>query len=147
MPHSVISPGARRRRQRVPTIASTSSIATIQGVVRGYYRLRAGELVGPCRARRLSWPRQIAMVLVRQKVRSSLPEIGRRFGGRDHTTVMHALRAVADRRKGNSRFAADYSEIERRVEIALGQSYVRRQDIWGKPFASIRNREVIQCQS
>ncbi|UWS81060.1 hypothetical protein N1037_08630 [Phaeobacter sp. G2] len=128
------------------TIASSDPVAVILGIVRGYYHLRAGEMVGPCRARRLAWPRQIAMALIRQKANCSLPEIGRRFGGRDHTTVMHALRAVADRRKADRRCAAEFVEIERRVELALGQSYVRREHIRGKPFVSVRKREVGQCR-
>ncbi|WP_375698616.1 helix-turn-helix domain-containing protein [Pseudophaeobacter sp. TrK17] len=118
--------------------ASEPTVA-ILGIVRGYYHLQVGEMVGPCCARRLAWPRQIAMALVRQNANCSLPEIGLRFGWRDHTTVMHALRAVADRRKADRQVAAEFVEIERRVELALGQSYVRREHIWGKPFASVRN--------
>jgi chromosomal replication initiation ATPase DnaA len=117
---------------------ASDPVSVILGVVRGYYHLRAGEMIGPSRARRLAWPRQIAMALVRQQANCSLPEIGRRFGGRDHTTVMHALCAVADRRNADPRCAAEFVEIERRVEMALGRSYVRREHIWGKPFVSVR---------
>lgn len=125
---------------------ASDPVVVILGIVRGYYHLRAGEMIGPCRARRLAWPRQIAMALIRQKANCSLPEIGRHFGGRDHTTVMHALRAVADRRKADRQCAAEFVEIERRVALALGRSYVRREHIWGKPFVSVRKREVGQCR-
>lgn len=135
---SLPSPGAAKRR--VSTIITGDEVAAIQAVVRGYFSLRHGELVGPRRARRVSWPRQIAMALVRQKVGRSLPEIGKSFGNRDHTTVMHALRAVQDRRKADPACEAEFREIERRVGVALCTSYVRRQDIWGKPFVSVRGK-------
>lgn len=121
-------------------IVSDDRMTAIQAVVRGYFCLRHGELIGPSRARRVSWPRQIAMVLVRQCDGRSLPEIGRRFGGRDHTTVLHALRAVADRRKSDAHCDAEFIEIERRVGLALGVGYVRRKDILGRPFVSVRGK-------
>lgn len=55
------------------------------------------ELLGPCRERRLAYPRQVAMTLCREMTGASLPQIGRRFGGRDHTTVLHAIRATEAR--------------------------------------------------
>ena len=124
----------------MPVLASADQVATIQAIVRGFYGLRHGELVGPSRERRVSWPRQIAMALVRQLIGSSLPAIGHRFGQRDHTTVMHALRAVADRRRADPKCDAEFREIERRVGLALGATYARRQDIWGRPFVSVRGK-------
>lgn len=80
------------------------------------------------------------MALVRQKVGHSLPEIGRHFGKRDHTTVMHALRAVKDRRRADPACEVEFLEIERRVLMELGGEYTRRENIMGRPFVSRRGK-------
>jgi len=74
-----------------------SSIAEIQAAVGEHFGLTPGELLSTARTPRISWPRQIAMYLSRELTGESLPAIGRHFGGRDHTTVLHAWRRTAAR--------------------------------------------------
>lgn len=130
-------------QQRMPTIVADDPVVVIQGIVRDFFHVSKRELLGPSKVRRISWSRQIAMALIKQKTSRSLPDIGRCFGGRDHTTVMHAVRAVAQRRKDCRDYEADFAEIDRRVELALGGTYVRRKDILGKPFVSVRGKGKI----
>lgn len=131
-------------RQRMPTVAASGPVQVIQDLVRTYYDLSARELKGSSRVRRISWPRQVAMALIRQRTNFSLPDIGKCFGGRDHTTVMHALQAVETRCRNDRKCKADFAEIDRRVDLALGLAYVRRQDILGKQFVSSRRKGGVQ---
>lgn len=74
--------------------------------------------------RRTKWPveaRQIAMYLSKMMTTHSYPEIGRQFGGRDHTTAMHAFNTIARRRSTDPRIAALVSDLEIKVQIALGE--------------------------
>lgn len=84
-------------------------IAGIQQFVASYYNIDPREMVSNRRSREVTHPRQVAMFLSREFTPKSLPDIGRRFGNRDHTTVMHALRAVAERA---SRDVAVRNDIE-----------------------------------
>jgi chromosomal replication initiator protein len=70
------------------------TIDEIQKRVSDHFRIRQAEMVSARRAREVARPRQIAMYLAKQLTPRSLPEIGRRFGGRDHTTVIHAVRQI-----------------------------------------------------
>lgn len=76
------------------TPAAKTSIEDIQRKTAEYYKLDVRDFQSPQRARRVARPRQVAMYLARKLTTRSLPEIGRRFGGRDHTTVLHACRRV-----------------------------------------------------
>jgi chromosomal replication initiator protein len=76
------------------TGAKKTSIEDIQRKTAEYYKLDVKDFHSPQRARRVARPRQVAMYLARILTTRSLPEIGRRFGGRDHTTVLHACRRV-----------------------------------------------------
>jgi chromosomal replication initiator protein len=78
-----------------------SSIAEIQAAVGAHFGLTTGELLSTTRSARIAWPRQVAMYLARELTGESLPAIGRHFGGRDHTTVLHACR------RAGTRLAAD----------------------------------------
>lgn len=90
------------------------TIDDIQRKVADYYNLRLAELLSSRRSRTIARPRQIAMYLSKMLTTRSLPEIGRMFGGRDHTTVIHAVKRVEDLR--NSDIAIDEEvEILRRV--------------------------------
>jgi chromosomal replication initiator protein len=71
-----------------------TSIEDIQRKTAEFYKLDIRDFQSPQRARRVARPRQVAMYLARQLTTRSLPEIGRRFGGRDHTTVLHACRRI-----------------------------------------------------
>ena len=76
---------------------STRSIADVQAAVCDQFGITSKELLSPGRATRIAWPRQLAMYLAREVTGASLPAIGREFGGRDHTTVMHACRRAGQR--------------------------------------------------
>lgn len=73
------------------------SIADIKRAVVAHYGIRLADMTSERRARIVSWPRQVAMYLARDLTPLSLPQIGRHFGDRDHTTVMYAIRAVLAR--------------------------------------------------
>lgn len=70
------------------------TVRQIQQTVAGFYGLPLLEMISARRARRVARPRQVAMYLCRELTPQSLPEIGRRFGNRDHTTVIHAIRTI-----------------------------------------------------
>jgi len=84
------------------------SIDNIQKTVADYYRLKMAELLSKKRTRNLSRPRQIAMTLARELTTMSLPEIGYAFGGKDHSTIIHACKTIADLRTKNTTIDADY---------------------------------------
>lgn len=89
------------------------TISEIQRQVVDYYNLRLSELLSARRSQNIARPRQVAMYLSKQLTSRSLPEIGRKFGGRDHTTVMHAVRKVEDLRRMDSVLDEDLKRIRR----------------------------------
>lgn len=89
------------------------SIDNIQRTVANYFRVRTADLSSRSRSRSITRPRQIAMALAKELTRHSLPEIGAAFGGRDHTTVLHACRKVDELRTTNSQFNEDYQNLQR----------------------------------
>jgi len=89
------------------------TIENIQKTVADYYKLRLSDLLSEKRSRSLARPRQIAMALARELTQLSLPEIGQAFGGRDHTTVMHACQRVQGLQEGDTRVREDYSNLVR----------------------------------
>ena len=74
------------------------------------------KVVGPKRVRNFARPRQVAMYLCKQMTSRSLPEIGRRFGGRDHTTVMHGVRRIEELRHQDAQIAEDLELLRRTLE-------------------------------
>ena len=82
------------------------SVASIKAVVTAHFGLACIEMVSRRRARRYARPRQIAMMLARDLTPCSYPEIGREFGNRDHTTVMHAVQVVEKMSGEDAEFAA-----------------------------------------
>lgn len=92
------------------------TIDEIQRAVADYFNLRLAEMLSERRARNIARPRQIAMYLSKQLTSRSLPEIGRRFGGRDHTTVMHAVRKIEDLRRDDSQIDDDITRLLRHLE-------------------------------
>ena len=74
------------------TTSEPRSLTQIQAAACRHFNLSPEELLSPSRTARIAWPRQVAMYLARELTSESLPAIGRHFGGRDHTTVLHALR-------------------------------------------------------
>ncbi|HPE59925.1 MAG TPA: chromosomal replication initiator protein DnaA [Thiolinea sp.] len=84
------------------------SISNIKKQVAQHYNIRVGDLDTKRRTRSVARPRQVAMALAKELTRHSLPEIGREFGGRDHTTVLHACRKIDELRESDSRIDEDY---------------------------------------
>ncbi|HUT39763.1 MAG TPA: chromosomal replication initiator protein DnaA [Gammaproteobacteria bacterium] len=89
------------------------TISNIQKVVVEYYKIRIADLSSARRSRTITRPRQIAMSLAKELTTHSLPEIGEAFGGRDHTTVLHACRKVKELRATDSRINEDYNNLLR----------------------------------
>lgn len=92
------------------------TIDEIQRSVADYFNLRLSEMLSQRRARNISRPRQIAMYLSKRLTSKSLPDIGRRFGGRDHTTVMHAVKKIEDLRRDDSGLEDDITRLTRLLE-------------------------------
>ena len=92
------------------------TVEEIQRAVADYYNIRLSEILSQRRARTIARPRQIAMYLSKQLTARSLPDIGRRFGGRDHTTVMHAVRKIEDLRRSDSAMDEDITRLSRVLE-------------------------------
>ena len=92
------------------------SIDEIQTRVSDHYRIRKAEMTSARRAREVARPRQVAMYLSKQLTPRSLPEIGRRFGGRDHTTVIHAVRQIEKLRAQDAELDADIRLLTRQLE-------------------------------
>ncbi|WP_119395194.1 chromosomal replication initiator protein DnaA [Salinibius halmophilus] len=90
-----------------------ASIDNIQRVVSEYFNLGINDLLSKRRTRNIARPRQMAMALSKELTNHSLPEIGQAFGGRDHTTVLHAHRKVLQLRDENVDFANDYNHLLR----------------------------------
>ncbi len=89
------------------------TLESIQKTVGEYFKVRVSELLSKKRTRSIARPRQIAMALAKELTNHSLPEIGEAFGGRDHTTVLHACRKVAELKETDSRVAEDYRNLLR----------------------------------
>lgn len=89
------------------------SIENIQKTVADYYKVRVGELNSKKRTRSIARPRQLAMAISKAITTHSLPEIGDSFGGRDHTTVLHACRKIEELRECNTDIREDYNNLLR----------------------------------
>jgi chromosomal replication initiator protein len=89
------------------------TVENIQKTVADYYKVRIADLLSKRRSRSVARPRQVAMALAKELTSHSLPEIGDAFGGRDHTTVMHACRRIRELRDVEQRVQEDYSNLLR----------------------------------
>jgi chromosomal replication initiator protein len=89
------------------------TIDNIQKKVAEYFQIRVGDLLSKSRSRSITRPRQIAMSLTKELTSHSLPEIGDAFGGRDHTTVLHANRKIKELRETENRIREDYKNLLR----------------------------------
>ena len=92
------------------------SVEEIQRKVSEHYNIRLADLIGPKRVRTFARPRQVAMYLSKQMTSRSLPEIGRRFGGRDHTTVMHGVKRIEDLMVTDGQLADDIELLRRALQ-------------------------------
>ena len=88
------------------------AISDIQRRVAEHYRIDPAEMTSDRRARIVARPRQIAMYLARRHTPLSIPNIGRRFGNRDHTTVIHAVRTITSLIAQDGDMARDIAELE-----------------------------------
>jgi len=93
--------------------AKLVTIENIQKTVADYYKVRMADLLSKRRNRSVARPRQVAMALAKELTTHSLPEIGDAFGGRDHTTVLHACKRIKELRGSEQRMSEDYSNLLR----------------------------------
>lgn len=112
-------PGLDRHRK-----SAKLKIADIQREVADFFDVAEIEMVSARRSRSVARPRQVAMCLARDLTPKSLPDIGRRFGGRDHTTVIHAIRTVEHLCAIDAEFDEDFQACRARVLdcAALGRT-------------------------
>jgi chromosomal replication initiator protein len=89
------------------------TVDNIQKTVAEYYKIKLGDLTSKRRTRSIARPRQVAMALAKEMTNQSLPEIGDAFGGRDHTTVMHACKRITELRTSDKDVAEDYNNLNR----------------------------------
>jgi chromosomal replication initiator protein len=89
------------------------SVSNIQTTVAEYYKIKTSDMMAKRRNRSVARPRQVAMALAKELTNHSLPEIGDAFGGRDHTTVLHACRKIRELRDSNSEMREDYNKLVR----------------------------------
>jgi chromosomal replication initiator protein len=100
-------------RDMLAAQAKQVTIENIQKTVCEYFQIRTSDLLSAKRSRSIARPRQIAMTLAKELTNHSLPEIGSAFGGRDHTTVIHANKKINELRDSDPRIAEDYSNLLR----------------------------------
>ena len=93
------------------------TIEEIQKAVVDHYGLRMADMISSRRSRDIARPRQVAMYLSKQLTTRSLPDIGKRFGNRDHTTVMHAVRQIESMSKSDRQMADDIEAIKRKLQV------------------------------
>lgn len=87
------------------------TLENIQKIIAEYYKIRVADILSKRRSRSVARPRQVAMALAKELTNHSLPEIGDAFGGRDHTTVLHACRKIAELRQADTKIEEDYKNL------------------------------------
>jgi chromosomal replication initiator protein len=92
------------------------TVEEIQRKVAEHYNIRLSDMIGPKRLRNIARPRQVAMYLAKHLTSRSLPEIGRRFGGRDHTTIMHGVRKIEELIMTDSQLNDDLQLLKRLLQ-------------------------------
>ena len=91
------------------------TIDEIQNKVASYFNIKIDDLISSRRIRAFARPRQVAMYLTKKLTTRSLPEIGRKFGGRDHTTVIHAVKKIEELKQNNPKFDEDINLITQMI--------------------------------
>lgn len=109
------APVPPRQRDYIRVQPDRRTIASIQSVVAAHFGTNVREMTSDRRARMVARPRQIAMYLCSRETPRSLPEIGRSFGHRDHTTVMHAIRRIEQLRAEQPDLDAAIKQIEAKL--------------------------------
>ncbi|NIZ63302.1 hypothetical protein DL239_20245 [Sedimentitalea sp. CY04] len=138
----ISSPADNAKCQKI--LRSRVTLVEIQDIVCDHYGLRREDLIGADRKRVFSWPRQMAMAICCEFTKLSQPEIGRRFGGRDHSTVIHGCKAVETRRANIPEHQVDYEKITSALAGITRAEFFRQKTIHGQ-FASVRNRGGKPC--
>lgn len=92
-------------------------VAHIQSMVAAYYKIPVREMVSARKGREVARPRQVAMYLSYENTPKSLPDIGSRFGGRDHTTVMYAIRKIQSLMLADKEMESDVRELRQRLAV------------------------------
>ena len=92
------------------------NVESIQNIVASYFNLSLQEMLSQRRSRSLARPRQIAMYLSKQHTTNSLPDIGRKFSNRDHTTVIHAVKKIEELMKKDNEIRLSVTEIRKRLQ-------------------------------
>ncbi len=104
------------------------TIDDVQEATCAAFGLTREELLSASRTARVAWPRQIAMYLAREHTEASLPAIGDRFGGRGHTTVMHACRRTAERLASDPEASSIVAELSTRLSTGTAAPQTDRRD-------------------
>jgi len=91
------------------------NVESIQNIVAAYFNLNIQEMLSPRRSRSLARPRQIAMYLAKQHTTNSLPDIGRKFSNRDHTTVIHAVKKIQELIINDNEIKRSIDEIKKKL--------------------------------
>lgn len=94
----------------------TITLELIQDMTASYFKITTSDLLSKKRTQALALARQVAMFLCRELTNASLPQIGERFGGRDHTTVMHAYNKIVKQRQENAKFNETINELVERIQ-------------------------------
>lgn len=102
-------------RDQFQVVNSLVTIESIQKTVADYYKIKVADMHSKRRPASIAFPRQIAMYLAKELTQHSLPEIGENFGGRDHTTVMHAVRKITQERQGNAELNHEIHVLEQMI--------------------------------
>lgn len=111
LPKPVTRQGEVIQPVALPSMLKCHRIARIQAVVAVSYGIRPEHMTSVCRWKEVAWPRQIAMYLAREITGKPLPHIGRQFGWRDHTTVIHAIKQVKARMAADPIYRADVEAL------------------------------------
>ena len=105
-------------KDRIEAKARAVNAENIKDVVAEYYGIAQKDLIGKKRTRTIARPRQMAMALIRELTQDSFPEIGQAFGGRDHTTVMHACEKISQLCQTDPNIQKDYQSLMATLEFA-----------------------------
>ena len=92
-------------------------IHSIQTAVAKFYNVTVAEIVGKKRVKRIVVPRQVAMYLARELTDASLPKIGKAFGGKDHTTVLHACDKIAEAILNDDKLQEEVATLKKRLDV------------------------------
>jgi chromosomal replication initiator protein len=112
----VLETAQRILRDIIPVeSAAPLSIPLIQETVAAYYNIPIEEMLGRRRDKHIVFPRQVAMFLIREETASSLPAIGQAFGGKDHTTVLHACEKIAELSREDTRLQVSLRDLRERL--------------------------------